>query len=415
MIKGLKNLKSLGPIIAWGMYDLANQFFALSIVSLYFVRWVTIEKGAPEIFHSIFFAVSALSIAAAAPIMGAISDLTRRRRVFLVSFTLLSVVFTMMLGVSDNVFLGLTFFAIANFGCQVAVVFYNAILINIAPKNKIGLISGFGKMLGYAGAVIALYLMKPIVLRYGYQATFFPTGLLFLIFASPCLLLVKDINPRMDIGLISFARKEKVLEIFKRLKSILSQSSSYPGLVDFLKTSFFGMCAINAIIVFMAVYATRVFHMDEPQIIRLLMLSTVFAMAGSLITGYASDRLGALRMLMAIFILWGFCFSFGAFIETEGFYWFIGALVGVSLGSTWAVLRAAGIKLVSADMMGELFGLFNIVGYISGAVGAVFWGIIVFVFSPLGELSYRIALFGLNIFLVIGFVFLLRIFKLSTQ
>ena len=140
-------------ILAWGLYDLANQFFALNIVSLYFVRWVTIEKGVPEVLYSISFGISTFLVAVSAPILGAISDMTGRRRPFLVCFTLLSVIFTMLLGIHQNVFLGLLFFAIANFGCQGAIVFYNALMVNIAPKDKIGLVSGFGRMLGYSGAI----------------------------------------------------------------------------------------------------------------------------------------------------------------------------------------------------------------------------------------------------------------------
>ncbi|MBU1998344.1 MAG: hypothetical protein ABIG46_00780 [Candidatus Omnitrophota bacterium] len=31
-------------VLAQSLYDLANQFFALNIVYLYFVHWVTIER-----------------------------------------------------------------------------------------------------------------------------------------------------------------------------------------------------------------------------------------------------------------------------------------------------------------------------------------------------------------------------------
>ncbi|MFH0913409.1 MAG: MFS transporter, partial [Candidatus Omnitrophota bacterium] len=187
-----QKLKNLSLILSWALYDLANQFFALNVISLYFVRWLTIERQSPEILYSIAFVISTFFVAVSAPILGAISDITARRKPFLIYLTLLSIIFTMVLGVSKNIFLGLLFFIIANFGCQTAIVFYNALMVNIAPRGKIGLVSGFGKMMGYSGAVLALYLIKPIVLERGYQATFFPTGILFLIFSLPCLLFIKD-------------------------------------------------------------------------------------------------------------------------------------------------------------------------------------------------------------------------------
>ena len=38
-------------VLSWAMYDLANQFFVLNIVSMYFPRWLTMEKGVPETFR----------------------------------------------------------------------------------------------------------------------------------------------------------------------------------------------------------------------------------------------------------------------------------------------------------------------------------------------------------------------------
>lgn len=404
----LEKIKSGFLILCWGLYDLANQFFALNIVSLYFVRWVTIERGAPEIFYSISFGISTFLVAISAPILGAISDMTGRRRPFLVYFTLLSIIFTMVLAIRQNVFLGLLFFAIANFGCQGAIVFYNALMINIAPKDKIGLVSGFGRMLGYSGAIIALYLIKPIVLKNGYQATFLPTGILFLVFALPCLVFVKDKDSKESMNLASFLKKDKIFGIIKRLKETLVDSYRFPGLPDFLKATFFILCAVNVIIIFMAVYATKVFRLSEIQMINLITFSTVFAMAGSIVSGYISDRIGALRSLTAIFILWGICLSAAAFVKTANLYWLIGSLVGVALGSVWVVLRALAIRLVPAEKIGEIFALFNTVGYLSGVVGAIFWGLILLFLSPLGELGYRIALFSLNLFIVFALIFLLR-------
>ena len=189
-------------IVSWGLYDLANQFFALNIVSLYFVRWLTIEKQVPEIFYSIAFSISTLVVAIITPVLGSVSDILNKRMPFLIFFTLLSVIFTMMLGTTGNIVIELVFFAIANCGCQAAVVFYNALLVDVAPKEKIGLVSGFGRMLAYSGALVALYLVKPIVLKSGYQATFFPTGMWFLIFALPSMLFLKDKAKKEKIGLI---------------------------------------------------------------------------------------------------------------------------------------------------------------------------------------------------------------------
>ena len=396
-------------ILAWGLYDLANQFFALNIISLYFVRWVTIEKGLPEIFYSIAFGISTFLVAVSTPILGIISDLLNRRMPFLIILTLLSIIFTMILGISKNVIVALIFFAIANFGCQAAIVFYNALLPNIASRDKIGIVSGFGRMLGYSGALLALYLIKPIVLKSGYQATFFPTSILFLIFALPCMIFIKDKNPtKVKVNLLSFFKKEKALAIFNTLKTVFSNREN-PDLINFLKACFFGLCTVNVIIIFMSVYATSVFKLSESQVINLIAFSTLFAILGSLLSGYVSDRIGARRSIRVIFILWMLCLAMGALAKHATLYWIVGSLVGLSLGSTWTVLRAFAVQLVPVERMGEVFGLFNLVSYLSAIVGSLSWGLILLVLLPLGEIRYRMALFSLNVFFFVGFIFLLRI------
>ncbi|MDD5552305.1 MAG: MFS transporter [Candidatus Omnitrophica bacterium] len=395
-------------IFSWALYDLANQFFALNIVSLYFVRWITLEMGAPEIFYSIAFGVSTLFVALAGPILGTISDMTGRRRFFLVSLTLLSVLFTMMLGMYQNIIYALLIFIIANFGCQTAIVFYNAILVNITPRRRVGLVSGFGKTMGYTGAIAALYLIKPFVLKSGYRATFFPTGVLFLLFALPCMLFIKDRPPTQALAWSYFGKK-KLAEIFSILKTTAFDTYKFPGLLDFLKASFCGLCAVNAVILFMSIYATRAFGLNEAGVIALVSYSTLFAIGGSFLSGFISDYFGHKRSLIAVFILWGISFTLGAFVRDPRWYLAIGALTGASLGSTWVVSRAMAINIVPAHKVGEVFGLFNLVGYFSAIIGAFFWGAIIFFLSRFGESGYRIALVSLNLFLVLGVLFLLRI------
>lgn len=400
-------------IFSWGLYDLANQFFAMNVVSLYFVRWLTLEKGRPEIFYSISFGISTFFVAILGLILGAISDMTQSRRPFLISLTLFSIIFTMVLGISESVFLGLLFFALANFGYQTAIVFYNALMVNIAPAGRVGLVSGLGRMLGYSGAILALYFIKPIVLKSGYQATFLPTGLLFLIFSLPCMIFIKDKPGRRNMRLVSFFRKDKISEMAKQLKETLLDSYKSPGLPDFLKAAFWGLCAVNTITLFMSVYVTRVFKLNEIQVIDLIAFSTVFAIIGSIVSGYISDRIGVAFTLTLTFILWGICLSAGAFVKTAGLYWLIGSLVGIALGSVWVVLRAMAIRLVPPEKIGGAFGLFNLAGYISAGVGTIFWGLILLLLSPLGEWGYRLALFSLNLFLAFAFVFILRILRLK--
>lgn len=401
-----EKLKDATSVLSWALYDLANQFFALNVISLYFVRWVTLEKKSPEIFYSIAFGISMFFVAILAPILGTISDIRGKRKVFLIYFTLLSSVFTMLLSFPQSLLWGLIFFAIANLGCQTAVVFYNALLVSVSPKGKVGFISGLGRMFGYSGALLALYIAKPIILEKGYQAVFLPTGALFLLFALPCMIFIKE----KRTGPTPVFKDGTIIEVFKRLRATVLGDYKSRGLLNFLKAIFFLFCAVNVIILFMSVYVSKAFGLTESQIINLVAFSTLFAILGSILSGFISDYFGYRRSMMGVFFLWAITFIAGAFARPP-FYWVVGALAGISLGSVWVVSRALAIRLVPEEKVGEAFGLFNLVGYVSGIIGPIFWGLILLYLSHFKEWGYRIACLSLISFLVIGFVFLLRVPK----
>jgi len=409
-VKFKKKIKGSFPVLSWALYDLANQFFALNVVSLYFPRWLTIEKKSPEIFYSLAFGVSMLFVAVCAPVLGAISDVRGRHKIFLIYFTLISIVFTMGLGLCSNLFLILLFFAIANFGCQGAIVFYNALMTKVAPRRRIGFVSGLGRMFGYSGAILALYLTKPIVLKMGYQPGFLLTGILFLIFSLPCMIFIKEGPAKSKMGLRFFLNKETLLQIFNRLRVTLFDSRRFPMLNNFLKAAFFALCAVNALILFMSIYATKAFHLTEIEIINLIAFSTIFAILGSIFSGIISDYIGYRRSLMGVFFLWIVCLLLGGLLHRP-FHYVIGALVGMNMGATWVISRALVVRLVPQKKIGEVFGLFNMVSYASGIVGPLFWGLIVLYSSSLGEWGYRLACLSLSVFVAIGFIFLLRMRK----
>ncbi|MFC1804488.1 MFS transporter [Candidatus Omnitrophota bacterium] len=406
-----ESLRKPSLILSWSLYDLANQFFALNVVSLYFVRWLTLEMGQPEILYSVAYGISTFLIAASSPVLGALSDINGRRRPFLIYLTLIAVFFTMLLGLGNSILLGLIFFVIANFGCQTAIVFYNALMTGIAPRARIGLVSGLGKMFGYIGAVLALYFIKPVVLRSGYKATFLPTGILFLLFSLPCLIFVKDRFVKANVSLRSFLSRAKVRQVFADLRAMALDARRFPGLADFLRAAFFGLCAVNVIILFMSIYATRAFGMGESEVINLIAFSTLFAIIGSISSGFISDYVGHKQSLAAVYILWIICLLGGALVRDPRLYWAVGALAGFSLGSTWVVTRALAIKLVPEAEIAKVFGLFSLVGYLAAIIGSMFWGIVLLFLSPLGVLGYRLALGSLALFVVVGLIFLLRIPK----
>jgi len=398
-------LKKYFPILAWAFYDLANQFFVLNISTLYFVRWITLEKKIPEIIYSLFFGISLFLVAITSPFLGAISDMRKKYKSFLVYFTLLAIISTAFLATFENPFLSLVFFAIANFGTQEAVIFYNSLLIHIAHPSRIGLISGIGRVFGYSGALVALHFTKPIYAHYGYQAVFLFTSIMFFIFSLPCMIFVKEKTESGEFSL----NKEEIKKIFRKFKFMLQGIFQVKDLLNFLKGIFLGLCVVNAIILFMSVYAIKVFGLSNEEVVNFLIFSTFFAILGSFLSGFISDYIGYRNSLIGVFFIWILVLLCTILSTSTFLIKFIGILGGAALGASWTVMRALVTKIIPSDKIGEAFGLFNLAGYFSAIVGPIFWSIVLSLFSFLSNLAYRIAFFSLIPFMVLGIIFILRL------
>lgn len=404
------------------MYDFANTIFAMNVISLYFALWVTVDMKGEDILYSLALSGSMLLVAISSPIMGAVSDRVGKRMPFLVFFTLISCAFTALIGLANRLFFGLLFFAVANFCYQTAIIFYNALLPEISGKGQIGRVSGYGISLGYCGTIAGLLLVRPFVLKYGRQAAFIPTAILFLLFSLPCFLFVKDQlaerkdKPRLFL-LRGLSAKQKgrgkfelqIKRAFRKIKETFIHIKEYPGLFNFLIATFIILNAVNTIIVFMSVYTKKVIGFTDPEIITFYIISTIFAILGSFIAGFVTDRLGSKRTLSIVLRLWCISILLAIISMSKAMFWVVGPLVGICLGATWTSARALVVDLSPPQMVGEVFGLYGLAGKSASIIGPLIWGLIVWAFGFLGILKYRLAIFTLLLFLGGGYLFLRKV------
>ena len=271
-------------IASWAFYEFANTIFSMNVISLYFALWVTVDHGGQDILYSGALSISMIAVAVSAPIFGVISDQTGRRQFPLAFLTIISVFATVLIGQTNQLWVGLLLFIIANYCYQSALVFYNGMLPNVARKSSVGIISGYGVSLGYFGAIAGLLIVEPFVTIASRSAAFLPTGILFLIFAIPCFLFVKDSNQNIfpvNIG-----------QAFITLKKTIANASDNQILLNFFVVHFLVLDVVNTIIAFMSVYANKVIGLDDKQITSFLIFSTVFAMLGSLLIGWLVKHKG---------------------------------------------------------------------------------------------------------------------------
>lgn len=358
------------PALSWALYDFANTIFSYAVLTRYFNEWIVIQQDTDDFWLGIMSLVVSLFLVASLPFFGALSDRLARRKPFLVAFTLLAVAATGALGFVSGVAQALVVAGVAIFGFQSALAQYDPLLARVAPPDRRGTVSGMGVGMGYVGVLVALFLLGALVPEGQNQKAFLPTAGLFLLFALPCFLFVREgEGRRLGRDELRGTPGEAFREVWHGLRALRGDVGR------FLLARFLYVDAIATVIAFMTVYAVRVNRLEAGEVTGLLSTSILFAIVGAVTAGLLVERLGPKRVLVGILVL------FSAALVAEGLtgstllLWVAGPIVGISLGGVWTSDRVFMLRLAPAEHRGELFGLYALAGKLSSGIGPlVLWG-----------------------------------------
>jgi MFS transporter, UMF1 family len=397
---------SLVERVSWALYDFSNTIFSMNIATLYFPVWIVAERGASATKWSLATSASAAVVLFAAPYFGARSDVSRRRKPWVVSLTLACVAATAMLAPLSRapVALLLATFVFADVAYQLALPFYNAMMPELVPEAEHGRLSGLGTALGYVGSIAGVLAVAPLVSGKwsggpaGRPAAFVPTAALFLLFSLPLFFLGHDHVPRP----VSERERVTFRQIAAKIAEAFRDTRKYPGLRRFLFASYLYQDALGTAIAFMAIYAVKVLGLARGEEVRLFVALTIPAVIGSFIAGVASDRLGPRRTLLIV--LWGWIAGLVAIAlaPTLSAFWIGGALLGFVFGGIWSVERPLLLTLVPDAEAGRFFGLLVLSARAAAIAGPLVWALIadhLFAGFDAG-VGYRAAVGSLALFMV---------------
>jgi UMF1 family MFS transporter len=409
--RGLGSLTRSGSSVeglAWALYDFANTIFSFAIVSfamsLWSIRFLGEANG--TFWFTAAVSVSVLLNAIVSPVLGAMSDRVGRRKPFLAFFTALCIGGTVVIGVVD-IRLGLVAFALANFTYQAALIYYDAILPDVARPVTRGRLSGIGVALGYCGTLlVGVLLLLGVSTDPGGRSTpstFLLVGGLFLLFAGPLFLLVREESrARGRFSALDAARS------WTQLRATVRHARETPGLLRFIVARFFYSDPVNTAIAVMSAFAVHAVGFTEGQALQVLLILTVVAVIASFGWGFLADRWGPRRTLFAVLGTWALGLAIiTLFLSTVPFL-IAGAMLGAGLGGVGVVDRLMLLRLSSPDRIGEMFGLYGLVGKFSAVIGPIVYGAIVAtLLETLDKGAYQIAIGSLFVLLLVG-TFILR-------
>lgn len=404
-------MKERSRIFIWTLFDFANTAFSVIIVTViyskYFSNYVT---GGERWLWGLAVSLSMVLAALLSPPLGAIADFSRKRKRFLLIFTLISVVCTALMFFINkgDVFFGFILFVLANIGFEAGLVFYDAFLPNLTEKKNFGRVSGYGFAMGYLGALAVLLIVMVLLppadspSYYFYiRLSFVVAAAFFLFFSAPLFLFISE--PQVKEPLRKDLIKEGTRKSFNTFRAIFFQRK-YPAVSRFLTAFFLYNDAIITIIAFASIFASNILKMTDEQIILFFVIVQSTAVVGSFIFGIISDRIGPKRTITITLVVWIFVIIGAFLVQTIAEFYVVGLMAGLSIGSSQSCSRSLMALLTPHEREAEFFGFYDgLFGKSSAVVGP-------FVYGVISDISNeRFAALAIGVFFVIGLIILQKV------
>ena len=412
--KELLVAKQKYKVFSWLLFDFANTSFSVMMVTfafpLYFKNVICGGNPSGDALWGFSVSLSMLLVALVSPVLGAAADYSGKRKRFLLFFTLTSIVATALLSFSGPgmAVMAALLFILANMGFEGGLVFYDAYLKELASDKSVGRVSGYGFAMGYLGALSILLLVKPLLSKGivlsnipNVQMSFFVVAIFFALFATPLFLLLRDEKKESRPAISIAALGNSIREVKFTVRHIMN----YPDLARFLLAYFFYNDAILTIIAFSSIYAQNTLGFTSGDLIIFFMLVQTTAIAGSVIFGFVTDKIGPKRTIVITLMIWFVVVVAAIIADSKELFFYTGMLAGMSMGSSQAASRSMMTRLTPREHVTEFFGFYDgTFGKASAVVGPLVFGLIS---SQAG--SQKAALASLLLFFTLGLVLMTRV------
>ena len=378
-------------IFGWSMFDFANTSFTVIVVTVIFPVYFkdticTIDsfsllgfqfQNPADFFWGIGSSLAYLIVALTAPILGAMSDFTSRKKKYIFYYSLLCISAT--IGIfylqPGDIFWAILLYVLGNVGFETGIIFYDAFLPVISTEEKYSKFSGYGYAAGYLGALISLGIAFLYFGSDSFKDIFIIGGAFFLVTSLPFFFLVKE-EKKPRVATFTTAISHSVSQV----KSTLKKLRDYPAIIQFIGSYFLYINGVGTIIAFGGLYASGALGFSLKEVIVFFALVQFFAMIGSFLFGFIGQKVGDYQALCSTLIMWMFV-CVGAFMASfvpfkKELFYFVGVLAGLSLGSCQSLSRSYFSRMLPKGREAEFFGFYAVCGRFAAIVGPFFFGII---------------------------------------
>lgn len=373
-------------VFAWALYDWANSAFATTVMvvffPLFFKQFLTAGQDATTstFWLGIANGVSSFVLAIMAPWLGALADRGNAHLRFLAAFTAIGVIPTAMLGfVGDGDWVtAALLFAVASLGFWGGLIFYDSMLVKVAPPKRIDSVSGFGYALGYLGGALlltvnVLMFAKPALFglenpEQAIRYSFVSVAVWWTLFAIPIFRTFPREQGRAPVGAARAFR-----EGFQELARTFKQVRQYRPVVLFLLAYWMYIDGVNTIMKMAVDYGLALGFPADSLISGILMIQFI-GFPATLLFGMLGDRISPLVGIFVGIAVYCAVTFYAVFMTSVTEFYVMAAAIGCVQGAIQAMSRSYYGRLIPAGHAGEFYGFYNMMGKFAAVLGPLLMG-----------------------------------------
>ena len=368
---------------SWIAYDVGNSAFTLmlsAILPIYF-NGIGVAGGLTEPTAGAYWGygtvIATLFVALLSPTLGAMSDVSGRKRPFFLFFAIAGVVGCAAMGIPMPWLAFLVVTVLTRVLYSASLVFYDAMLVDVTTPARTDIVSAKGYAFGYIGSCIPFLASIAVVLFSGLEATLaMAVALLinavwWLAFTLP---LAKTYRQKHFLP----RTRHAVRDNFRRLFSVFSKQSDVPnkkGILLFLAAFFLYIDGVYTIIEMATTFGT-VLQFDNTQLILALLLTQIVAFPAAILMGRLARKVRNDTLILVSIAAYTGVALFAVFMTAVWQFWVLACVVGLFQGGVQALSRSYFAKIIPPEQSGCLFGILDIFGKGASIIGTLLTSVV---------------------------------------
>ena len=369
---------------SWILYDVGNSAFTLlisAIMPIYFNSYLAANAGIGETTAGSYWgfatAIVTICVAVLSPIFGTLSDFKGYKRPIFLFFAVMGVIGCAALGIPMPWLVFLIVFVITKIFYSGSLVFYDAMLVDMASPARTDIVSSKGYAWGYIGSCIPFIIsilivnFSPLETAVSMPIATVINALWWIGFTIP---LMKNYKQTHFVPRTPHAIRDN----FRRLFSVFSKKSAIPnkkGIIIFLIAFFLYIDGVYTVIDMATTFGTAL-EFDSTQLVLALLLTQFIAFPAAIVMGKLADKVRIELLILISIVAYTGIALFAVFMNAVWQFWVLAVAVGLFQGGVQALSRSYFAKIIPPDQSGCLFGILDIFGKGASFLGTLLSSII---------------------------------------